>query len=463
MRIHYSFVLLGIIVSGCSVTPSVEKPQQYSVSIGLRNVACQSFLGFGAEWDSRAYNAHGVTDDDLELIVKRIAWMRLPVARIMMLAKWCYMGNGKFNFASEEMNALYRHLDICQRLGTHVFLTDWGVTKNWTHAHEVRKVSNPKYAEIIGTYLNHLIHQKGYTYIRNVIMVNEPNFEAGGWKEWKSGIQNLHAVLKQNKLDAKIILTGSDCSENLRWHRMAVNQLQDVLGAYDIHLYARSEQVRYGHVRTFWETQWQYVLFRDPKAKQKPFIVGEVGMADGASTKRNIHIGKYHYGVFMADYAIQAATAGSSAIIAWMLDDNSHLNFSWGLWENKKNDFKLRPWFYPWSLLCRYVPRGSVVYRMAQPSPHLRVLAARIPKKGKDKSNDWTFCIVNRAKKPIKLTLSITEGNVMTMKRYVYSKQSTKVDEDGFPVPVSIEKHHFDQGVTVKCPNNAVVFLTSLE
>jgi hypothetical protein len=165
----------------------------------------------------------------------------------------------------------------------------------------------------------------------------------------------------------------------------------------------------------------------------------------------------------MADYAVQAANAGSAAIIAWMLDDNSHPNFSWGLWKNKKKGFKLRPWFYIWSLLCRYVPKGSVVYRVKQPSKNLRLMVVCAPAKGKDGSNGWTFCIVSRAKSPAKITLSIANGNILSMKHYLYSEQSAKVNKEGFPVPVATEEYDLGEGFDVLCPGNAVIFLTSLE
>ena len=52
-------------------------------------VICQKFLGFGVEWDSNGYNGSGINDSDFAVICKRVEWMRLPVARIMMQSKWC--------------------------------------------------------------------------------------------------------------------------------------------------------------------------------------------------------------------------------------------------------------------------------------------------------------------------------------------------------------------------------------
>ena len=56
----------------------------FSVEIDPGDIICERFLGFGVEWDSRGYNAAGIADDDFAVIRKRVEWMHLPVARIMM-------------------------------------------------------------------------------------------------------------------------------------------------------------------------------------------------------------------------------------------------------------------------------------------------------------------------------------------------------------------------------------------
>jgi len=242
-----------------------------------------------------------------------------------------------------------------------------------------------------------------------------------------------------------------------------VDQLQHILGAYDVHRYANSTRVRTGELETYWRTHWDYALEHDPAAKGKPFIVGEAGMHDDAQHPTgNPHIGEYGYGVFMADYAVQAARAGSAAVSAWMLDDNSHKGFFWGLWGNKENGMKLRPWFYPWSLLSRYFPMGSVIYRAAQTSADLRILAARIPAHGRQGGDAWTFCLVNRAEITANVTLRVPGAPALELQRYVYSEKEAPADADGFPTPVATERGVLAKGIAVPCPGNSAVFLTSL-
>jgi len=449
---------------GLKKQPARTGSVELFVRLYSKAVSRQSFIGFGAEWDSRGYNAAGVTEKDFEVIYNRLHWMRLPVARVMMQTKWCYRGEGEYDWYNPDMQALYRHLDICQKLGTTVFLADWGCEPGWLRIPGIKDVADPKYAEAIGAYMDHLINQKGYTCIRYFIMVNEPNFEVKNWERWKKGVENVFSVFKKYKLDKKVVFTGSDHSNNDHWHEMAVDQLHHILGAYDIHCYANDRDVRPGKLRDYFRRSWGYALTRDPDAKNKPFIVGEAGMNDGAQHPVGNHnINQFYYGLFMADYAVQAANAGSSAVIAWMLDDNSHPGFFWGMWKNKSNSHELRRWFYPWSLLSRYFPANSVIYRVRRLSKDVRLLAACIPKKGKSGDNAYTFCIVNRAEKSVKVTLKVEADKIVSLRRYIYSKDMAMADENGFPVPVATEQCDLGKGFYMDCPAESVVLLTSVE
>jgi hypothetical protein len=149
-------------------------------------------------------------------------------------------------------------------------------------------------------------------------------------------------------------------------------------------------------------------------------------------------------------------------VLAWMLDDNSHPQFTWGMWASKTNGLALKPWFYPWSLLCRYIPAGSRIIKAGPVIPDVRVLAAQIPG-GKDfRTPDWTFCLVNRSCADRTVHLQLKDGPRGVMKRYVYSKTSTKIDENGFPLPLDENTYDLAEGADIPCEVGSVVMLTSL-
>ncbi len=237
-----------------------------AVELDPSTVICQKFMGFGVEWDSHSYNDSGVTDEDFAVIRKRVEWMRLPIARIMMLTKWCYKGNGRYDWDDPQMKLLYRNLDVCQKLGTTVVLTDWGIEPVWTKTPDIEKVSDPKYAEVISTYMDHLLNTKKYTCIKYFILVNEPNLEVKDWNRWKKGVENVSAAFQAIGLAGKFTFMGSDQSNGDDWHRNAVDQLQNTFGAYDIHHYAKEDMVRTGGIFDYYKKNWDYALSRDPKA-----------------------------------------------------------------------------------------------------------------------------------------------------------------------------------------------------
>jgi hypothetical protein len=439
----------------------MNAPVEATIPVDLKAVASTNVIGIGAEWNP--YTWIDVPEDHWTRIARRIHWMRLPAARILMLTKWCLRDGGTYDWDSREMTILSRHLDICQKENITVFLTDWGCERSWVKAPGIKGTDDPAYAEAIGTYTDHLINKKGYTCIKFFILVNEPNNEAGGYPKWRRGVRNVAKAFAARKLDKTVTIAGSDASQcNRTWHRNSVRDVKDVLGAYDLHLYANDSMVKKGGLESHWRGLWQYARHHDPKAKHKPFIVGEAGMQDGAVHPRgNRNIDSAWYALFMADYAVQALRGGSHAVLAWMLDDNSHRDFFWGAWSNSQKGLKLRPWFYTWSLLSRYLPPGSTVYRPKQPSRSVRILAARAPRRN-GKSGGWTFCVVNRGHRAATLTLSVPRGGTANLKHYVYTGESAKKDKDGFPVPVNTVQANLTKGVPLECPPESVVVLTSV-
>jgi len=154
-----------------------------------------------------------------------------------------------------------------------------------------------------------------------------------------------------------------------------------------------------------------------------------------------------------------------------MLDDNSHLNFYWGLWKDKKNGLKLRSYFYVWSLLTKYFPSKSVVYDLGKVSDDVRILAVsnsssvdKIPlKKGGMGvvTKDWSFCIVNRGVQSVKIELKIPGEGKRKFKTFNYSEKTIKIDKNGFPIPNAENEFNLSEGAEIICEGESVKFLTT--
>ncbi len=463
-----TFYLDNVCFTGTSLSEKrkeMTRDIRLTVSVQKENLLCKDIIGLGAQWNP--YTWIDIPDEHWTIIRNRVAFMRLPVARVMMLCRWCLKKDGTFDWETNRMKKLYRILDICQQTGTAVFLTDWGCVRSWTRAPGIKDTADPKYAQTIAAYLDHLINTRKYSCIQYFILVNEPNNEAGGYHDWKKGMVNLSKALQDKRLDKTVRITGSDASQcNANWHKNSAKDLNHIIQVYDLHLYANDSVVKYGKLRTHWRSLWKTALSIDPAAKEKKFIVGEAGMNDNAVHPRgNRNIEKHAYGLFMSDYAIQALNAGTHSVIAWMLDDNSHKNFFWGAWANSEKDIKLRPWFYPWALLCRYIPKGSTVYNVQfadagkSGSPRMvRFLATKSPK------GQWTFAAVNRnSRRDAVLTINSPFTQRVTMKEYIYSKSASPTDSDGLPIPASEKKYAPGKKLLLKLPAESVLIMTTLD
>jgi hypothetical protein len=291
------------------------------------------------------------------------------------------------------------------------------------------------------------------------------------FRKWKKGYLNLHKELARRGLRVELIGPDVGMPQGKRektiseqWFYPGVRELKHVAAGYDVHRYALKSTVRAGELEKFVAKLRAYTLAHDPKAADKPLIVGEAGMRDGSKPPAtNDNTPKFEYGLFMADYGVQAANGGAASVMAWMLDDNSHRGFTWGMWDNKPKGLGLKPWFYPWSLLCRYVPAGSRIVKTDLSSKDVRVLAVQCKRPDARQEEGWTFCIVNRASTSRAVKLQAKGGSRVSMRRYVYSKTSRKADRDGFPVAADNGMYDLGSGTSVTCDGESVTVLTSLK
>ena len=198
-----------------------------------------------------------------------------------------------------------------------------------------------------------------------------------------------------------------------------------------------------------------------------PVILGETGMK-AAKTKNPPPGSKgKDYGfaleseqaVRMADLGVQEARAGIDGAAAWCLDGYAYETYC-GMWgrgteTDPAHNGSLRPWFYTWGLMARYLPAGSVMHAPPQPAD-VRVLAAQLPDGG------WTFVLVNRDTAAAH-TVSISEATgLLSLHKYVYENGADPAtDADGFPVPVAQVTADFSGGHDLTLPADSVVVLTT--
>jgi len=180
----------------------------------------------------------------------------------------------------------------------------------------------------------------------------------------------------------------------------------------------------------------------------------------------------YSYGVDMADVAIQIQNAGYSGSVAWDLDDAMHTKNDlgqknqlkrWGMWNslgteicNNPEDENMRPWFYSWSLLCRYFPPGyNIIATDTTGIEGFRLTAGA-------NNGDMTIAIVNNSNIANGISLNIPKTVKKTFRKYEYVKEGRLIDENGFPLPVERNIKH-KQLAQLQIPANSFVLLTTID
>ncbi|MCF3128821.1 hypothetical protein [Streptomyces olivochromogenes] len=253
--------------------------------------------------------------------------------------------------------------------------------------------------------------------------------------------------------------TGTWNGNGSWWLRSAKSGL---VGASEAHFY---DQELYGAAPEYAEPVLsQAVSQLRSAAPGMPVLLGETGMKaaqypDGSKDYRFAL--DTTQPLRMADLAVQEARSGVDGAAAWCLDGYASTTFC-GMWGRGSEDpgkvsahsTALRPWFYTWSLLTRYLPTGSTIHAPAQPTG-VRVLAAQLPGGG------WTFALVNRTSVAQTVRLSEPTGSI-TLNKYVYTDGATpSTDANGFPMKVGTLTANFTSGHALTVGADSVAVFTT--
>ncbi len=480
--------------------PVASKPDA-TVQIDFEHVTTAPFFGVGVQWAS--YPWFNVSTADWEKVCRRLEFMRLPVARVMLDAFWYCRGfeaDGTpiYDWNTPYMQKLCQLLDWCEAHQVTVILGEWGRPLGG----ELNLAStDPRWTQIVGGSLDYLLRQKKYTCIRYYNLINEPH---GEWshitpEDWRTALLNLGKELEARGLDGRITLSAPDGDSALTSRTLKDREMCRLIGCYDEHWYVVREEVRRGLLELYTREQLRQMRQYDPG---KPFVLGEVGLMDGKTPQdQNPDVYKFWYGVAMADAAIQFIRGGGSGLMAWDLDDAMYFlgdgdefmnalsdnpppdayarRKIWGMWhilgaENgHPEDEQMRPWFYAWSVLARSFPPGCrPVASEVTGIPGLRVAAARLAPPG---ALQYSVAIVNHDRWPRTLRLvapQATKPVTLVEWAYVDADNDERVDvwpesvtkdgQDVFPVPAGRRTDvRLAEGLVLKVPAQSVLVLTT--
>lgn len=497
-------VLIGFAAQGQSTNPVI--------TIHPEEVISSEFIGNGIEFSAYPHadtddSEWGklMTDEKWQLVFDRVSFIKPKIARVMDQANWRYLkgfdasGNPIVDFESDQMKALYKLLDYCEKNKIIVILGEWGQPYKVHDTHlnlqnSFTGANDQKWIDLIIRNLNHLLKVKKYSCIKYYNLVNEPNGDwattDGDFQQWKEGIQMLHKSIAKAGLDKYISIIGPDATsfnnpkskyKGLDWVKQTALQIPDLVSAYDVHDYPSKESIRSGE---FQKTFRDLVRFTD-SVQRKPFILGELGLKGDPSSKEHLgdkftsvdsqlSVYDYDYGVDMADALIQSMNSGFDAVIAWDLDDAMHTKDDkgdkyklkrWGMFNSlgkeltdNKADEDLRPWFYTWSIMTRYFTGDMKIVKINNLNIDKVRAAAGITKSG-----DFTIAIANNSDKDANFSIDTKKLKLKSKAiKYLYSENQRPVDANDFPIP--LEKISLKADViSVSIPAKSVILYTSYQ
>lgn len=462
------------IILGCMllwVVSACTRKEVVTITVSPE-VVNAGYIGNGAEWDpydeAEAWGV-SVSDEDWETLYKRLDFMKPQYVRCLINSPFRYYDpvTGAYD-KTRNITSISRLLKYCTERNITVMYGEYN-PPTWDMKQD------QKWVDMSVDYLNYLVNDLGFSCIKYFVIFNEPdgNWAStnGDYEVWKQMLFRFHRKMEEYPgLTEKVMLAGPDVVADYKngasaydaegWVRQAVADADSVIGLYDIHAYPGQHEVRSG--------QYSDILSRYKRhiPEGKKIVLGEAGYkywrtADSllmAEYNRrveghpftkgsdcNMLCYDYFYGLDMPLLAMEVMNAGYSGLAVWMLDDAMHSSGDsgktedvkiWGMWNilggevfDKPEEEQIRPWFYTWSLMCRYFPAGTDILGTAVASEDKDVYVVAGTYQGK-----LTLALVNVGDKDKTVRLSLPQ-TMEDASLYIYEENLQPKSPEGFPVP----------------------------
>ena len=253
--------------------------QRRTLDLSAKPTTC--FLGLGVEFDPYT---RPVEPKRWASMMEHLVYMHPGFLRVMSAATdYCsgFDSSGipqyrwKTNRDDPKLRPILAVLDFAQQHGIEVYLGEWsppGVLG-------IHSSGDPRWARVVADFGDYLVHERHYTEIHEYILMNEPN---GSWM-WPS-------LMPENSGDQD-------------WFRRSVAQPHKEFGTWELHVYAKDEQVNSGLLEMPLKKDTEIITEPDPEGKDKPHFVAESGMETGKieDLDQQPRVHNLDYGELMSD------------------------------------------------------------------------------------------------------------------------------------------------------------------
>lgn len=439
----------------CSANLLAQRPLEYVVR---ENTQPNHIRGVGVELDAHFHYNHVLrsegsrTEDWDSIVVPRIKQMQVKSLRVMVLPQWYEPQNDNidaqvanmdaFRFDAPEMQSLYPLLDLAQQMGIPVTIVPWGATpKSFLSGKEgwiVAPENYEEYAENISTLLKYLIKERKYTCIDEVTPGNEPDGWGIGPQEYISICKALHGRMKKDKLLGRVrlnLIDNTDRGGRFDFIEGCVQGLKGIADVVNSHTYIFGYETPSADIM-----QWEEKNCSIAASIGLRHCVGEFGSNQTVGASRQKDIDEYRRGVLIVRNAISFLAAGAYNISYWQLFDQYYSRYDaypqmqqLGMWKSVKADYasepyhhhigcdyEVRPQYYAYSLLTRFVCPGAQVFRM-DANGDLGLTNA-LCVRNKDKS--CVYIVANQENEDLHVTLCNERKTIRgCYEKYIYQEE----------------------------------------
>jgi alpha-galactosidase len=368
----------------------------------------------GAELDPHFFSQNltrndGSKESDWQYVKERVKAMGLQKFRVMLQPQWYEPVNdnsdphntdiSKFTFDSPEMQSLYKVLDLAEEQQMDVCIVVWGCPVNVSlldqkYAH-VKKcfmadpdkenvwitgpVDYDEWAESYSALIKYLIEDRKYSCVKEITPMNEPD---GGplltSTEYIKMAKILDVRFKKDGIREKVRFNLSDNTDTRTFYLIdCAKNLTDVADVFNSHTYIFGYDTPNDTIY-----KWEKNNVDIAAGAGKKHLVGEFGSNQCVGATRQKDIDLYARGVLMTRLILNFFNAGAAGVSYWSLIDQYYGKDAdyqqmqqLGLWKyikeayktdstytRIKKDYEVRPQYYSYSLLTRFLKPGAEIY-----------------------------------------------------------------------------------------------------
>lgn len=402
--------------------------------------------------------------DAWEDLRRHAHWLGLDFVRVELDMRMYEPERGRFDWDNDEMQMLYRILDVCQEIEADVFLTQMWQDVEWNAYEDVsRLTSAPKsvedFAGGLGALVEYLVKKKGYTCIRWLCLVNEPPtwwFGPGGKPvSLMPAIRTVRAELDRRGLSA-VGISGPDFAWYPPRFKGTIFDWDDpAVGAFDIHDYTDSAAVL-----------WAPLVERARKRKI-PFFVSELGTwvgEDVNGTPESATPALYHNQLTNAEKMLRGLSLGVDGFNRWSFTNRGDLDGQWQLvrtWNKDKWEFLPRVTpepipYYSYGILTRFMAKHSSVLETRVEGDEVVAAAMRSPK------GNATVYVLNKSGKEKPAILALAGMNGFSgLHKYQVTEAAIGKDDYAMAPLESYEIHGGQGSINDTLPPQSITVYTS--